>query len=116
MPWPTCTEEAGKKEKREVMKVEETKKGVIWEVQNRDPDIDAMQYHIANPSEVTELANFVDWLCYKFPGIRTEEELLKAIPDLKEIADSDDLEEALEDTGLNTNLQAMPACREHCLL
>lgn len=80
--------------------MEKTKKAIIWEVQNQDPEVDATQYHIVDPEDITELTDFTNCCCYRFPGIKAEDELLQAIPDLKEIDDYDELEGAFDDAGI----------------
>ncbi len=80
--------------------MEKTKKAVIWEVQNYDPEAEGMQYHIADPEDITMLADFTNCRCYRFPGIKTEDALLKAIPNLKEIDDINELEETFDNAGI----------------
>lgn len=85
-----------------VLKIEEDTniKAVIWEAQNRDPEATGTQYHIASPDDITRLADFTNCRCYRFPGIKTEKELLKAIPNLKEIDDTNELEDIFDNAGI----------------
>lgn len=95
--------------------MEKTKKAVIWEVQNQDPEATGTQYHIASPDDITRLADFTNCRCYKFPEIKTEGALLETIPNLKEIDDYDELEDIFDDIGIEYEMLPDTAADENII-